>query len=125
MIVKALYRGYRACGLYVGAENVRRYFSKKIQSIELQLDHLTILCGLTPDFWLDKPEIQDPRLCLWLQLKYSPATLHESEKMMAMVPTGKNSFKLIATAKNRENDLEISTQKSGESRSRLTAIVSA
>jgi hypothetical protein len=78
-------------GLYVGASNVRRYFSKRITKIELQLDHLRIECGLAPGFWLDQPEIHDPRLCLWLESKQHNGNGH-APLPMAMVPSGKNSF---------------------------------
>ena len=43
--------GNRVTGLYVGANNVRRYFPKQVSAIELQLDHLRIECELKPDFW--------------------------------------------------------------------------
>ena len=62
MVVKTQYDGFRVSGLYVGANNVRRYFSKRIPVVELQLDHLQIQCGLTPRFWDGQPEIHDPRL---------------------------------------------------------------
>ena len=69
MVVTSKCCGHRVTGLYVGADNVRRYFPKRISEIELQLDHLRIECGLTPDFWQDQPEIHDPRLCVWLESK--------------------------------------------------------
>ena len=56
-------------GLHVGATNVRRYFPKHVSVVELQLDHLQIQCGLKPDFWRGQPEIDDPRLCSWLESK--------------------------------------------------------
>jgi len=48
----------RCCN--VGASNVRRYFPRNISSIELQLDHLQIQCGLKPNFWRGEPEIVRP-----------------------------------------------------------------
>ena len=42
MVVKTQYEGFRISGLYVGTRNVRRYFSKRLPVIELQLDHLQI-----------------------------------------------------------------------------------
>ena len=51
MVVKAQSKGRGLSGLLVGTENVRRYFPKEVSSIELQLDHLRIQCGLAPDFW--------------------------------------------------------------------------
>ncbi len=99
MKVKAQYCGNRVAGLYVGSNNVRRYFSKRIRLIELQLDHLRILCGLTPPFWLDKPEIQDPRLCVWLEAKHPQQAPSQTEISLALIPSGKNSFRLAAMAR--------------------------
>ncbi len=94
MVVKAQHHGLRISGLYVGIRNVRRYFSKRIPVVELQLDHLRIQCGLTPRFWNGQPEIQDPRLCDWLEAKLAHACLHHSSMMVSLIPSGKNSFKL-------------------------------
>jgi hypothetical protein len=91
MVVTPKCCGHRVTGLYVGADNVRRYFPKRISEIELQLDHLRIECGLTPDFWQDRPEIHDPRLCLWLESKQ----LKEQGRnpiSLSMIPLGENSF---------------------------------
>jgi hypothetical protein len=60
MVVMTQSKGPGATGLHVGADNVRRYFSKRIPVIELQLDHLRIQCCLSPDFWQSQPEIHDP-----------------------------------------------------------------
>lgn len=46
MVVISQCTGRRVTGLYVGASNVRRYFSRRLTQIELQLDHLRIECGL-------------------------------------------------------------------------------
>jgi len=91
MVVRSKCNGHRITGLYVGVNNVRRYFPKNIETIDLELDHLRIQCGLTPHFWKGEPEIHDQRLCDWLELKqfqgkgYGPS-------MLAMIPSGKNSF---------------------------------
>ena len=106
MIVKAQYCGNRVAGLYVGPNNVRRYFSKRARMIELQLDHLRILCGLTPPFWQDKPEINDARLCLWLEEKRSKATVGEKEIPLAMMPSGKNSFRIAAISQKASAQLK-------------------
>jgi len=96
MVVTSQWIGHRVSGLYVGASNVRRYFSKRVTKIELRLDHLLIECGLAPNFWQDQPEIHDPRLCLWLESKqrngHSPVPL-------AMIPSGNNSFILGPASK--------------------------
>jgi hypothetical protein len=52
MVVKAQSKGQGLSGIHVGNDNVRLYFPKDVSSIELQLDHLRIQCGLAPDFLL-------------------------------------------------------------------------
>jgi hypothetical protein len=89
MVVNSQYIGSRVTGLYVGEGNVRRHFRRRVAEIELHLDHLRIQCELAPSFWRDKPEIRDPRLCLWLESKRRSETVP-----LAMVRLGKNSFLL-------------------------------
>jgi hypothetical protein len=96
MVVKTQYEGFRVSGLYVGVRNVRRYFSKRTPEIELQLDHLQIQCGLTPRFWDGQPEIHDPRLCDWLESKQLHDRPSKTPVPLAMIPAGKNSFKLAS-----------------------------
>jgi len=100
MVVTSQCIGNRVIGLYVGANNVRRYFRRRVATIELQIDHLRIACGLTPHFWLDQPEIHDPRLCAWLESKNRDGNGkgHRSPVSMAMIPTGKDSFILSPAA---------------------------
>jgi hypothetical protein len=64
-----------------------------VTQIELQLDHLLIECGLSPGFWQDKPEIHDPRLCLWLESKQHSGN-GRAPVPLAMTPSGNNSFVL-------------------------------
>ena len=94
MVVKAQSKGRGLCGLHVGTDNVRRYFPKNVSTIELQLDHLRIQCGLTPDFWKGQPEIFDPRLCAWLETKHMHSNRDRNPVPLAMVPAGENSFRL-------------------------------
>jgi hypothetical protein len=101
MVVSSRCIGHRVTGLYVGASNVRRYFSKRVTKIELQLDHLLIECGLAPGFFRDKPEIHDPRLCLWLESKQRKGNGHEPVPL-AMTPSGVNSF-ILRPADNKES----------------------
>jgi hypothetical protein len=100
MVVTSQCIGNRVIGLYVGANNVRRYFRRRVATIELQIDHLRIACGLTPHFWLDQPEIHDPRLCAWLESKNRDGNGkgHRSPVSMAMIPTGQDSFILSPAA---------------------------
>jgi len=94
MVVKTQSKGPGITGLHVGANNVRRHFPKNISSIELQLDHLQIECGLKPDFWQGEPEIYDPRLCAWLESRHMHKSLDRTPIPLAMIPAGKNSFRL-------------------------------
>jgi hypothetical protein len=94
MVVKTLSKGRGLTGLHVGATNVRRYFPKDISVIELELDHLQIQCGLDPAFWLDKPDIYDPRLCAWLESKHFQSRPDRTPVPLAMIPSGRNAFKL-------------------------------
>jgi hypothetical protein len=94
MVVKTQCKGLGVTGLHVGANNVRRYFPKHVSIIELQLDHLQIQCGLKPDFWLDQPEIHDPRLCAWLESRHLHAKPGRTSVPLSMIPEGENSFRL-------------------------------
>jgi hypothetical protein len=101
MVVKTQSKGLGITGLNVGASNVRRYFPKNISSIELQLDHLQIQCGLKPNFWQGEPEIFDPRLCAWLEARHMHAKLDRMPVPLAMIPEGKNSYRLQPVRLNR------------------------
>ena len=94
MVVMSQCIGNRVTGLYVGANNVQRYFPKHVSTVELQLDHLLIECGLKPDFWDGQPEIHDPRLCLWLESKQLKRKECRSPMPLAMTPAGEHSFTL-------------------------------
>jgi hypothetical protein len=94
MLVTSQCNGDRVTGLYIGDDNVRRYFPKRVSRIELQLGHLRIECGLTPLFWKGRPEIHDPRLCLWLEAKQSQRKARRSPMSLAMIPSGDHSFAL-------------------------------
>lgn len=94
MVVKTQCRGSEVVGLLVGAQNARRYFPRHLAAIELQLDHLRIECGLTPDFWRGLPEIHDRRLCAWLESKQFQKASRTSIPL-AMVPSGENSFRIL------------------------------
>ncbi len=94
MVVRTQSKGREFTGLHVGADNVRRYFPRGIAVIELQLDHLEIQCGLAPDFWEGQPEIRDPRLSAWLEAKNFRGKPGEAPVTLALIPSGKNSFRL-------------------------------
>ena len=94
MLVKTQSKGHGVTGLNVGTDNVRRYFPKGTKNIELQLGHLSIQCGLKPDFWQGQPEINDPRLGAWLDAKIMHENRHRVAVRLAMIPTGENAYKL-------------------------------
>jgi len=94
MVVKANYRRSGFTGLQVGVQDVRRYFPRNVDVIELQLDHLRIHCGLGPGFWQDEPEICDARLFAWLESKQLQTDKVRTPVPLAMIPSGANSFRL-------------------------------
>jgi hypothetical protein len=101
MVVKTQCKGHAYTGVEVGAGNVRRYFSREIDVIELHLDHLLIQCGLNPDFWLGQTEISDPRLSAWLESKNFNGRPGDAPIPLAMIPAGKNCFRLQPIVTNR------------------------
>jgi hypothetical protein len=105
MVVKAQSTGRGFTGLRVSAENVRRYFPREVKVVELQLDHLQIQCGLTPDFWQDQPEIRDARLCAWLESKNFHERPSRTPVPMAMIPSGKNCFRLRPMSPNGQANI--------------------
>jgi hypothetical protein len=56
---------------------------------------------LSPDFWLGQTEICDPRLCAWLESKNFNGRPGEEPVPLAMIPSGKNCFRLQPIAANR------------------------
>ena len=95
MLVKTQSKAHGKTGLHIGVQNVRRYFPKNISVIELQLGHLSIQCGLQPDFWQSQPEIYDPRLCAWLESRLLHHQPDRTPVALDMIPTGENSFTLL------------------------------
>jgi len=94
MLVKSQCIGNRVTGLYVGENNVRRYFPRQVEAIDLKLDHLLIQCGLAACFWDGEPEIHDARLCLWLESKQSRESNSKTSIPLYMSPSGDGSFTL-------------------------------
>jgi hypothetical protein len=94
MLVKSQCIGNRVIGLVVGKNNVRRYFPRNVEAINLELDHLLIECGLAARFWDGEPEIHDPRLCLWLESKQSRESNCRASVPLCMTPTGEGKFSL-------------------------------
>ena len=94
MVVRTQCNGHEVIGLVVGAYNARRYFRRDASAIELELDHLRIECGLSPEFWNGQGEIHDRRLCAWLQVKQNSTKSNRTPLPLDMVPSGQNSFKI-------------------------------
>ncbi len=107
MVVEAQSKGPGISGLYVGVANVRRHFPRGVSAIELQLDHLRIECGLKPDFWQGRPEIDDSRLCAWLETRLMNKDRHRTNVRLAMIPEGKNSFRLETISIKRRRRVRI------------------
>jgi hypothetical protein len=96
MVVRTQCKGRAYIGVSVGDNDVRRYFPQQTESIDLELDHLLIRCGLSPGFWKGNSEINDPRLCAWLESKNFNWRPGEQPVALVMIPSGKNSFRLKA-----------------------------
>jgi hypothetical protein len=96
MVVRTQCKGRGYAGVAVGAGNVRRYFPRQIQVIEIELDHLQIQLGLQPGFWNGHPEISDPRLCAWLESKNFKGKPGGSPVALALIPSGRSCFRLQA-----------------------------
>jgi hypothetical protein len=94
MMVKTKLQGRGIAGLLVGMSNVRRYFSKRTNFIELQLDHLNIQCVLCSDFWTGCAEIHDPRLCSWLEAKHPLGEAVRTPVSLALIPAGENAYRI-------------------------------
>lgn len=103
MVVKPQTKGRAVTGLLVGARNVTRFFPRGISSVVLQLDHLQIQCDLSAEFWADRPEIHDRRLCAWLEAKHYHALPGEEPFALALVPAGGNSFRLRVVGLHRHS----------------------
>lgn len=101
MIVKMQDTGRGVTGLRIGARNVKRYFTKSVPTVDLDLDHVQIQCELRQDFWADQPQIADPRLCAWLTAKNSGWKADGRRVVLLMEPSGTNSFRLQAMRSRR------------------------
>jgi len=94
MVVKTQCKGREFIGVEIGAGNVRRYFPRDANEIELRLDHLLIQLGLNADFWQGQTQICDPRLCAWLESKNFHGRPGDAPIPLALIPSGKNCFRL-------------------------------
>ena len=94
MVVNAKSGRRGISGLRVGAGDVYELFPPDVPTVELELDHLRIVCTLGPEFWGDEPEIHDERLVSWLESKRMNGKLAAQPAPLAMVPSGDHVFKL-------------------------------
>ena len=101
MIVKMQATGRGVTGLQIGSRNVKRYFTRSVSTVDLDLDHVQIQCELGQSFWRKQPEIADPRLCAWLTAKDSSCKADGSRVVLMMEPAGTNSFRLLAMKSRR------------------------
>jgi len=90
-------------GLHIGEVNVRQYFPLGVETVELELDHLCIVCPLEPSFWQGQPEIHDMRLSSWLESKRSSGKLSAQSAPVALIPSGKHSFRLQLLARDESD----------------------
>ncbi len=97
MVVKTRNNGREITGLYIGAENARRFFPRSLSTVDLKLGELQIQCSLPPHFWQEDPEIRDARLCGWLACKVAHARTSRTPVFLTMVPCGTNSFMVQST----------------------------
>jgi hypothetical protein len=84
----------RTTGLHVGVGNVQQLFPPDVPVVELELDHLRIVCTLQPEFWDGEPEIHDERLVSWLESKRMSGKLAAVPAPVAMIPAGDHAFRL-------------------------------
>jgi|SRR5271165_2038956 len=94
MVVQKQNRRHGMKGLHVGNGNVQRLFPPDVPIVELELDHLRIVCSLGPEFWEGEPEIQDERLVSWLESKELSGKLAARPAPVVMIPTGEHAFQL-------------------------------
>ena len=105
MVVKTQSRGCGVTGLHVGVNNVRRYFPKQISSIELQLDHLQIQCGLKPDFWQGEPDIlRSPAVRMAGIPAYACSKPDVESALLVMIPEGTNRQRYVKTGLKKRAD---------------------
>ncbi len=94
MVVQKQSRRQGLTGLHVGNGNVQQLFPPDVPVVELELDHLRIVCTLHPQFWDGDPEIHDDRLVSWLESKRMTGKLGSTPAPLEMIPSGDHAFRL-------------------------------
>jgi hypothetical protein len=93
MLVRMQNTGHSITGIRVRTSDARRHFPTNVKAIDLELDHLRIRCDLKESFWLNRPQISDPRLRLWLETK---ALWNDLSRVLRMRKDG-DSYRLEFT----------------------------
>jgi len=107
-------------GLLIGKANARRYFSKRYPSIELHLDDLHIQCTLQPEFWNERPQIEDPRLSEWLKFKAARNRGGREPIPLNMEPSGEGRFVLRPQAASQSQAFGAEIAKPAKAEARLS-----
>jgi hypothetical protein len=95
MVVPTKSKRQGMTGLHIGDGNVQRFFPPDVPAVELELDHLRIVCTLGPEFWEGDPEIHDERLVCWLESKRMNGKLAPTPAPVAIIPSGDHAFRLL------------------------------
>ena len=98
MVVRAKHEPRKVTGLRIGDGNVQRLFPPDMPNVELELDHLRIVCTLQPEFWDGEPEIHDERLVSWLEAKRMSGKLATVPAPVVLIPAGEHAFRLLPIA---------------------------
>jgi len=85
MIVRMQSKGRLITGIRMRISDARRHFPSHMKAVDLELDHLRIRCDLHASFWLDQPQISDPRLCAWLEEKVFWSKLPSTDLRMVRI----------------------------------------
>lgn len=93
MIVTMQSKGQSITGIRIGMSDARRFFPGGLNSVDLELDHLRIRCGIRSNSRLHHAEISDPRLSAWLEEKFYWRKLPSTPVSVELVKSG-NSYRL-------------------------------
>ena len=94
MVVKTQCDGSDTVSLWIGAENVARFFPERVGSIELQVGGLRIQFPLTESFWRDQPVLRDARLGEWINFSIFHKATSRASAQLELIPLGKNLYQL-------------------------------
>ncbi len=98
MVVQVEGRRQGMTGLYVDDGNVQQLFPPNVPMVELELDHLRIVCALEPEFWQGHAEIHDDRLLGWLETKRATGKLAACPAPVLLIPFGDHAIRVLPLA---------------------------